>query len=147
MQPDFTWITDSIAVGNQAAAHDSDLRASEGFLGVVSLDGSIDWDLAEAKGYDDFYGLRLIDGPGNSEQDLLQALTALVQMVEDSAPVLVHCHAGRSRSVSLVACYLAYQRKVSLAHAYSEVAAKREVAIQDGLPETMQRVLREIQLN
>jgi len=141
MKADFTWITDRVAVGNRGAAHDAQLRAREGFVGLVSLDGSMEWKKAESLGYDDLHTLSLVDGPGNSVDAVLEALQALVQMIDDGPPVLVHCHAGRSRSVSLVAAWLAWTNSISLSAAYAQIANKRETAVQDGLPQLMQHVL------
>ncbi len=141
MQADFTWITDRVAVGNRGAAHDAQLRAREGFISLVSLDGSMNWKKAEILGYEDLHALSLVDGHGNSVDAAAEALRALVQMIDDGPPVLVHCHAGGSRSVSLVAAWLAWTQSITLSAGYAQIANKRETAVQDGLPQLMQKVL------
>ena len=48
-------------------------------------------------------GVPLVDGPGNSRQDLESAMGFLVETEKADESILVHCQAGRSRSVAVVA--------------------------------------------
>jgi hypothetical protein len=50
------WITESVAIGNCIDAHDPVLREQHGFLGLISLDGSMTNEKALALGYDDWGG-------------------------------------------------------------------------------------------
>ena len=100
------WITEHIAIGNHIDAHNVALRKRFGFSAVVSLDGSMTAAAAEANGYDDWFITTLIDGAGNSFDLHRKIIHALIDMAEGCPPVLVHCHAGRSRSVAVVAGYL-----------------------------------------
>ena len=134
------WITDKVAIGNRIDAHDPKLRQQFGFLGLISLDGSMTNEKALALGYDDWVCASMVDGPGNDLSAFKKLVQDLMDMVEGSAPVLVHCHAGRSRSVTVVAGYLVKTHGWSTQAAYDFIASKRETAVQDGLPQLVSRM-------
>ena len=50
--------------------------------------------------------VRLEDAPGNEPRLYRLAVDYLSELVQDARPVLVQCHAGRSRSAVVVAGYL-----------------------------------------
>jgi len=135
------WITETIAIGNRLEAHDSSLRAHEGFRSLISLDGSMTDDRAQAIGYEDWVCITMVDGPGNDLAAIRKVVRALVDMAKGSPPVLVHCHAGRSRSVTVVAGYLVKTRAWSVQAAYDYIATKRETAVQDGLPDLLRKLV------
>jgi protein-tyrosine phosphatase len=134
------WITDEVAIGSRIDAHDATLRANAGFAAVVSLDGSMTDENAEALGYDDWVMATLIDGAGNSFDLYQRLVNTLVDMAEGSPPVLVHCHAGRSRSVAVVAGYLVKTRGMLPKAAFDFIAGKRETAVQQGLEILVERM-------
>lgn len=129
------WITEQIAIGNRLDAHDAELRRSAGFRGVVSLDGSMSDDQALALGYDDCVTANLNDGAGNNIAQFKRLVQSLIDMVDGCAPVLVHCHAGRSRSVTLVAAYLALRQGMTTTEAYRFIGQRREICVSAGLEE------------
>jgi len=133
------WITGTIAIGSRDEAHDALLREQNTFRGLVSLDGSLLDEGAQALGYDDWLCVSMIDGPGNDLTLFRKIVQALIGMTDDSPPVLVHCHAGRSRSVTVVAAYLVKTRGWSARIAYDFIATKREMAVQAGLPDLLQK--------
>ncbi|MEZ6196757.1 MAG: dual specificity protein phosphatase [Planctomycetota bacterium] len=101
------WITETIAIGNHRDARDEALIAREGLRSALSLDGSLIETRAGAPGaFETIECFRLIDGPGNDSGLFLRALNAFEYLVRRHPPVLVQCHAGRSRSVVLVAALL-----------------------------------------
>ena len=61
------------------------------------------------------------------------AVDALERLAQDCPPVLVHCHAGRSRSAVVVAAYLMRVRRIGPAEAVAAVAAVRDVAVTPAL--------------
>jgi protein-tyrosine phosphatase len=127
------WITEQIAIGNRTDAHDAGLRERIGFRCVISLDGSMTEDLALSLGYDDCETMLMIDGPGNHVDRFRRLVRRLMDMVDCYPPVLVHCQAGRSRSVTLVAAYLALSRGMATAEAYRFISQRRETCVTDGL--------------
>src|SRR5262245_15992150 len=122
------WITDAIAVGNiedalalstaEAAAVDSVLCLS-GFP-TLSYLPHLHW-----------RGVSMVDGPGNDPGLFLQALDAIHAAVDSGRRILVHCMAGRSRSVLVVALYLAVTRGVPLEEAIRIVGERRTIAAVD----------------
>jgi protein-tyrosine phosphatase len=127
------WITEHIAIGDRLDAHNAELRESEGFRCVISLDGSMSEDQALALGYDDCIAATLKDGAGNNIVQFKKLLRQLIEMADTCPPVLVHCHAGRSRSVTLVAAYLALCRGMTTTEAYRLIGQKRDICVTPGL--------------
>lgn len=73
----------------------------------------------------------LVDGPGNDSHVFCRAVETLTELARDAPPVLVHCHAGRSRSAVVVAGYLMRTRKLTATDALNYVDARRDVFTQD----------------
>ena len=97
------WITDQIAIGNYLDAQDLELLRREGIMSILSLDGSLAGRAPSELGVQKIAAMKLQDGPGNDRATFLQAVDTLARFVSASPPVLVQCHAGRSRSVVIVA--------------------------------------------
>ena len=127
------WITDTIAIGNYLDAQDKDMLTREGIRSVLSLDGSLIGRSPADVGVKRVMALKFQDGPGNDPALFLRAVDAVQRLVIETPPVLVHCHAGRSRSVVLVAGYFIKTRGLTPDEAVKLVAAKREAQITPGL--------------
>jgi protein-tyrosine phosphatase len=87
----------------------------------------------------------LIDGEGNTLQDLEKALWLLDSLLQSiDAKVLVHCNAGRSRSPMLVIAWLARAEGIALDEARGRVGKRlheggRGMNIADGLCDLLER--------
>ena len=57
------------------------------------------------------------------------AIDDLAELVREAAPVLVHCHAGQSRSVAVVAGYLMQTLRIPTDEALAQVAARRQITL------------------
>jgi protein-tyrosine phosphatase len=123
------WITEHVAVGNYLEAQDTELLRRHGFRSVLSLDGSLVAERAAELGLSEIVALRLIDGSGNDPRVFRSAIEALVRLAGSLPPVLVHCHAGRSRAPAVVAGYLMQVRGIEPDAAIGLVAEKRAVSI------------------
>ncbi len=66
----------------------------------------------------------LIDGAGNPDWKIRAAVSVLEEMARQN-PVLVFCHEGKSRSVLVIAGYLAHTRKISLSSALDLIRGVR----------------------
>lgn len=123
------WITERVAIGNYLDAQNPALIKQHAFRSVLSLDGTlsskhaVEYGLAEVSSYD------LKDGPGNSMRTFQRAVRDLHRLAEHHPPVLVNCHAGRSRSAVVVAAFLIAANGLSAGEAMAAVAAKRDVNI------------------
>lgn len=120
-------ITDKIFLGDSAAAGDLDYLQEIGIDGVLNV--AFDLDMRENYYY---RGIRahkvgLIDGPGNKIGDYYAAVLKLDSLLKTQNQVLVHCHAGVSRSPFIVSLYLLATKQVEgdLWHAINFVASKR----------------------
>jgi protein-tyrosine phosphatase len=97
------------------------------------LDGSLDDTGAEQLGYDDWLCCEMRDGPGNDARTFSRIVESLTLMVGGTPPVLVHCHAGRSRSIAVVAGYLVRREDMAPRAAFDYIAQRREIAVQPEL--------------
>lgn len=131
------WITEHMAIGNHEESHDADLLCQQGIRSVLSLDGSLVPTDAEGLGIAAVVGFDLVDGSSNEPGALRPAVAALAGLVRDHPPVLVHCHAGRSRSVVVVAGFLALSLRIRPAEALARVAARRGVCITPALEDLL----------
>jgi histidinol-phosphate aminotransferase len=118
------WITDQVAIGDIDDAMRSKELNSAGVTGVLSLNGYptflSEWGIAWKR-------VPLIDGPGNSTDDIACALATLTELLSEGHKVLVHCTEGVSRAPFVTACYLASTRKWNLDSALDFIAKKRPV--------------------
>ena len=51
----------------------------------------------------------MTDGGGNGERNVRTAVDLINDFVRDGAKVFLHCHAGQSRSVVILAIHLGYR--------------------------------------
>lgn len=134
------WITDTVAIGTAIEAHSPGFREQHGFLSLVSVDGSMTIRKAYSLGYDDVICSPMKDGPGNDLEAFLRTVDALIAMAQECPPVFVHCHAGKSRSVTVVAAFLVINLRWTVSQAYDFIASKREIQVQSGLPKMIARL-------
>ena len=71
----------------------------------------------------------LIDGPGNPPLRMVAALILLHTIVKSGIKVLVHCHAGQSRSVMICAMYCDIAGIAPFNEALPKIMAQRKVEI------------------
>jgi hypothetical protein len=98
-------VTDRIAIGNSASAITVGALFNCGIEAVLNVANDCFYRRPTVR---ILYGAsRLIDGPGNHVYDLARASMILDQLLcKRGGRVLVHCHAGVSRSPIVVATYL-----------------------------------------
>ena len=122
-------ITEQIFIGNRNAAVDPVLIGTHGIQSILSLGGDISGVSAATLGVTELRSYKLVDGPGNELSQIAMAVGALEFLTEHSSPVLVHCHAGRSRSPLVVAAYLMKTQGLTARQAIDFIASKREINI------------------
>lgn len=127
------WITDNIAIGNYVDAQNPDLCVD--FILCLKPGCCLDRSDIET------VCIPLIDGAGNNPILLQKAMNELAQAVADGMKVLVHCHAGRSRSVSVVARYLMESMWITAEEALALIKQKREIYLSQGIEEIFQKKL------
>jgi protein-tyrosine phosphatase len=134
------WITDEVAIGNYLEAQDALLLKQHAFRSVVSLDGTLTAAHAEEFGLSEVASYRLVDGAGNDLRVFRFAIDDLRRLARTRAPVLVQCHAGRSRSPVVVAGYLMEERGIGPEEALAAVAARREINVTPGFVELLDKL-------
>lgn len=77
--------------------------------------------------------VELIDGAENPPEIFLRAVRLLKELARNHSPVLVHCHAGQSRSAAVVFKYFMKHEANTLAEAMKRITSKQRVAIIAGL--------------
>lgn len=115
------WITDCVAIGNIEDAMDAEGLRAAGVTAVLCLNGFPH--SPRSQGFV-WMNVTLIDGPGNSIDEIRVAVRSLEELVA-SHRVLVHCAEGLSRSALVVACYLADLHAIPLEEAVAHVRRYR----------------------
>ncbi len=131
------WITDTVAIGNYQEAQDAALLRREGIASALSLDRTLQGREPAELGLREIESVPLEDGPGNDPRLFLRAVDALEGLVQSQPPVLVQCHAGRSRSAVVVAGYLMRSQGIGADEAVRLVAARRQIVISQGLEQLL----------
>ena len=130
-------ITDKIWIGNYLDARDADARTRAGIRSILCLDGCMEGDSPEELGVERLEVVQLIDGSGNPPERFLRAVRLVKELASRHGPVLVHCHAGQSRSAAVVCKYFMQEEGDTLAQAMRRISSKRRVAIMAGLQEAL----------
>lgn len=130
-------ITDKIWIGNYLDAKDRAALTNAKIRSILCLDGCMSGANTDELGVERVEILELIDGAGNPPERFLRAVRLLRDLVSKHAPVLVHCHAGQSRSAAVVCKYFMQEEGNSLSDAMRRITSKRRVAIIAGLQEAL----------
>lgn len=125
------WITSQIAIGNFIDARNASPSEFDAILCLRA-------DCCFEDGDDfDLLCVPLNDGAGNDKRLLDEATAFLEDVVSRGEKVLVHCHAGRSRSVCVVARYFILKHGMTRAQALGMIAMKREVYLSPGIDDIL----------
>jgi hypothetical protein len=134
------WITDKVAIGNYLDAQDVDLLRQHAIGSILGLVGALQGVEPAALGVREIRIVPLVDGVGNEPRLFRHAVATLAELLVRCPPVLVHCHAGRSRAAAVVAAHLMDTLGVGAEEALALVAAKRVISVSPAL----ERLLDEI---
>ena len=128
------WITDKIAVGNYLEALDVDLLQREKFASAAEPGREhCTARIRRITVCNESRSCNSRTPPGNEPRLYRLAVDSLEELVRESSPVLVQCHAGRSRSAVVVAGYLVRAEGMEPQDALRHVAAKRQIAVTAGV--------------
>jgi protein-tyrosine phosphatase len=133
-----TWITDTIAITNFVSAHKKDVLAEHNIKGVLCLDRDLMGCPSTARGVDCVRVAHLNDG-ANELFFFREAVAALDGLVASCGRVVVHCRAGRSRSIAVVAAYLRKAFNIEADDALEIVRSKRPSAVAPELIRLVER--------
>jgi protein-tyrosine phosphatase len=135
------WVTRDVAVGTYLEAQDMGLLRGQGIHSVLSLDGTLRGRAPAELGLAAVEVVPLEDAPGNDARLFRRAVDALVGLARDHGPVLVQCHAGRSRSAVVAAGYLMVTLGVDADEALARVAAVRQIAVTPGVERLLDNLM------
>lgn len=127
------WITNRIAIGNYLEAADRGLLMRHGIRSALSLDGTLKGTDPSELGLQRIECVALDDSAGNDLRVFRRAVDALIDLVGECPPVLVQCHAGRSRSPTVVAGYFVVVEGRRPEDALRRVGEKRDLAVTRGV--------------
>src|SRR6266853_5444293 len=128
-------ITNDIWIGSFVDANDRDALRREGIQSVLCLNGCQREIKADKLGVKQIEVVELVDGRGNRPEVFLRAVGLLKKLTTKHSPVLVHCHAGQSRSAAVVCKFFMKEEGANLQEAMKRITAKRKVVIVSGLQE------------
>jgi hypothetical protein len=126
------FVTDGIAIGGRTDAADYQRLRGNGITAVLN----VAWDLdivypSRSVGASvfalEYQKVGLIDGPGNRPETLMAAVWMLGQLAERHDRILVHCHAGVSRSTTVTALHLATTNGESFRECLNRVRERHPV--------------------
>ena len=126
------WITDYIAIGNFVDAERPDPTIGH----ILCLKP----DCCKGRTDVDVTCIPIVDGAGNNPYSYRRAVDDIKQWASAKKKVLVHCHAGKSRSVVVVARYLMETRDISRDEAIEIIARKREIYLSEGIEEAFRGI-------
>lgn len=130
-------VTDTIWIGTFVEARNVSLLRAHGIRSIVCLDGELVPGEAEALGVEAVEVVPLIDGPGNRIEVFRGAVALIGDCSREWPHLLVHCRAGRSRSVVAVAAHLMKVNSWSAHRALEFVGTKREIWLTPGIEELL----------
>ncbi len=127
-----TWVVENmIAIGDADDGREATQEKFDATLCVAK-----DLDICDRKDPDvkDYthvsrHKVGMIDGIGNHPLTFLSAVLLLEALIEQGKRVLVHCHAGQSRSVMVVAAWMAYKGIATLDEALAPLLPLRKAPI------------------
>jgi protein-tyrosine phosphatase len=123
------WIEPGLAIGNLDDAMAEVALRDQGIRSVVTLN---EFPSYPRSGFE-WRCVPLRDGAGNSAAEYSEALHCVADLHARMPGLLVHCAEGKSRSVVIVALYLASVREWTPEDALAHVSRQRSVALPDDL--------------
>ncbi len=125
------WITESIAVGNYIDARD--LKEGDVDAVLCLIDNCCN--IKETKF--DVEVIPLADAAGNARHLFNDCVDFIHDVVSSGDKILVHCHAGRSRSVCITARYFMMKKGLTSHQALEKIKEKREIYLSPGIEEIL----------
>ena len=114
-------ITDKIGIGDSSDAK----QVSSAFEAVLNV--AVDLDIMPTQGNVHRHKVGLVDGPGNDDFVLMSAVLMLHALNKRYRRILIHCHAGASRSVMVTAVYVSIIGNMSFDKVLQDVMKARGV--------------------
>ncbi|MFT5123933.1 MAG: protein-tyrosine phosphatase, partial [Kiritimatiellia bacterium] len=131
-------VAPKIFIGNTLEANSREALERDLIRATICLDGCMKNVQASDLGLEEIVVVPLEDGPGNSLLRFYHAVSELRRLVHTYPRVLVHCHAGISRSAALVTRYLMEEERLNAEDAFARVKQlRRKVMLTPGIEELL----------
>lgn len=134
-----THICDGIYIGSWIASKTSTLRLHK-IQSVISV--GADPASAFAKGIE-YISIDLLDNEDSAHiliNDVLEeTLPYIKKNVDNDRKILIHCYAGKSRSVSIVAAYLVKYKGLNVDEAFNFIGKKRPISPNIGFVDALNK--------
>lgn len=118
---EMNFITDNIFIGDSQDAKNKQLLDELGITACLNCAEDLDYECP----IEHYSKIGLVDGPCDQKDKLVQAIDELDILLEGGHRILVHCHCGVSRSVTVVATWIARKYEKSIYEALHEIARRR----------------------
>ena len=131
----------SLWLGSEQAARRRNWLRARGITAVLNVTRDVANVFAAEPAFE-YHNLRCDDAESEAaalDAQLDAALARLSQWLDAGRHVLVHCHAGRSRSAAVVLAHLMYARRMGLQLAVEHVLARRAILPNAGFFEVLVR--------
>lgn len=126
------WITENIAIGNYLDAQNASPNEVDAILCLIDNCCDIDDERFDVE------NIPLVDAAGNDKRVFNDCTDFIDDVVSSGDKILVHCHAGRSRSVCIVARYFMLKHGLTSHQALVKIEAKREIYLSPGIEEILE---------
>ncbi|RDH41928.1 dual specificity protein phosphatase family protein [Zooshikella ganghwensis] len=125
------WITENIAIGNFVDAKEIKKGETDAILCLI--------DDCCSEDNDEFHivVIPLVDAAGNDKRNFKDATDYIDDVVSHGEKILVHCHAGRSRSVCIVARYFMIKDGLTRHQALAKIRERRDIYLSPGIDEIL----------
>lgn len=117
-----------MAITNFFSAHSTKVIAEHRVNSILCLDRDLEGCPANERGVECIRVVHLNDG-ANEMSIFRDAVEALEFLTERYGRIVVHCRAGRSRSIAIVAGYLRKTLDIEADEAFEIVRSKRESSV------------------
>ncbi|MDC3961139.1 protein-tyrosine phosphatase family protein [Polyangium jinanense] len=128
-----TWITPEILLGGFLVPSDVAELERLGVRAVVNATSELVEPIGTLRAAGmDYLQIPCWDMNAPSPEDADRAIAFVATHIKAGHRVYVHCASGVGRSVTLVVCYLALHRGMSVEEAIAWISARRRVAMREG---------------
>lgn len=116
-------------LSSESCATDIDLLEKHGITAIITVrDFPCELSINTTNSQLEFMHVKIQDGPSVNISDYFQSTREFINNARIMGKsVLIHCHAGISRSATIVIAYLMVENNMNLIDAYTHVKSKRKI--------------------
>ena len=132
---DINYITDNIYLGSHEALLYPKLLQQKGITHILSIhELHVPYYIQQQCIH------KQISIKDHPQENITKIILEALKIIYSSDTILIHCLAGKSRSPSIVISYIMHKYNISFDEAYSFVAKKRNININYGFVQQLQKI-------